>query len=43
VLDHARGYYRLFRTLTPEHEVRTVEVPISVQIDWRRLTNLVRP
>jgi Uma2 family endonuclease len=42
VLDHTLGYYRLFRTLTPEQEVSTVEVPIRVQIDWRRLTHLVR-
>ena len=42
VLDHTLGYYRLFRTLTPEQEVSTVDVPIRVQIDWRRLTRLVR-
>jgi Uma2 family endonuclease len=42
VLDHTLGYYRLFRTLTPEHEVSTVEVPIRVQIDWRRLAHLIR-
>ena len=42
VLDHTLGYYRLFRTLTPEQEVSTVEVPIRVQVDWRRLTHLVR-
>jgi len=43
VLDHTMGYYRLFRTLTPEQEVSTVEVPIRIQIDWNRLTHLVRP
>jgi Uma2 family endonuclease len=42
VLDHTLGSYRLFRTLTPEEEVSTVEVPVRVQIDWRRLTNLIR-
>ena len=42
VLDHTLGYYRLFRTLTPEQEVSTIEVPIRVQVDWRRLTRLVR-
>jgi Uma2 family endonuclease len=43
VLDHTLGYYRLFRTLTPEQEVSTVEVPIRVQVDWRQLAHLVRP
>ena len=42
VLDHTLGCYRLFRTLTPEQEVSTVQVPVKVQIDWRRLTHLVR-
>jgi hypothetical protein len=42
VLDHALGQYRLFRSLTPEQEVSTVEVPIRIQIDWTRLTRLVR-
>jgi Uma2 family endonuclease len=42
VLDHTLGYYRLFRTLSPEQEVSTVDVPIRVQIDWHRLTHLVR-
>ncbi len=42
VLDHTLGYYRLFRTLTPEQEVSTVEVPIRIQIDWNRLAHLVR-
>jgi Uma2 family endonuclease len=37
VLDHTLGYYRLFRTLTPEHEVSTVEVPVRIQIEWSRL------
>ena len=42
VLDHTLGYYRLFRILTPEHEISTVEVPVRVRVDWRRLTRLVR-
>jgi hypothetical protein len=42
VLGHTLGFYRLFRTLTPEEEVSTVEVPVRIQIDWRRLTNLIR-
>jgi len=42
VLDHTQGYYRLFRTLNQEEEVSTVEVPVRIQVDWRRLTNLVR-
>lgn len=42
VLDHTLGFYRLFRTLTPEQEVSTVEVPIRIQVDWRRLAHLVR-
>jgi hypothetical protein len=42
VLDHALGYYRLYRTLTPEQEVSTVEVPVRIQVDWSRLTHLVR-
>lgn len=42
VLDHTLGYYRLYRTLTPEQEVSTVEVPIRIQIDWARLAHLVR-
>jgi Uma2 family endonuclease len=43
VLDHTLGFYRLFRTLTPEQEISTVEVPIRIQVDWRRLARLVRP
>ncbi len=42
VLDHTLGYYRLFRTLTPEQEVSTVEVPIRIQVGWRHLAQLVR-
>jgi Uma2 family endonuclease len=42
VLDHALGYYRLYRTLTPEEEVSTVEVPVRIQVDWSQLTHLVR-
>jgi len=42
VLDHTLGYYRLFRTLTPEQEASVVEIPIRVQIEWRRLAHLVR-
>lgn len=42
VLDHTLGYYRLFRTLTPEQEVSTVEVPVRIQVDWSRLGRLVR-
>ena len=42
VLDHTLGYYRLFRTLTPEQEVSVVEVPVRIQVDWNRLARLVR-
>jgi Uma2 family endonuclease len=42
VLDHTLGYYRLFRTLAPEEEVSTVEVPVRIQVNWNRLANLVR-
>jgi Uma2 family endonuclease len=42
VLDHTLGYYRLFRTLTPEEEVSTIEVPVRIQINWHQLTHLVR-
>ena len=42
VLDHTLGYYRLYQTLTPEQETSTVEVPIRIQVDWNRLTYLVR-
>jgi Uma2 family endonuclease len=42
VLDHTLGYYRLYRTVTPEQETSTIEVPIRIEIDWARLTRLVR-
>lgn len=42
VLDHTLGAYRLFRTLAPEDEVSTVEVPVRIKVDWNRLSNLVR-
>lgn len=42
VLDHTLGYYRRYRTLTPEQEVSIVDVPIRIKIDWARLTHLVR-
>jgi Uma2 family endonuclease len=42
VLDHTIGAYRHYRTLLPEDEVSTVEVPIRIKIDWNRLSNLVR-
>lgn len=42
VLDHVVGQYRHHRTLTPEEEVSTVDVPVRIQINWTRLTNLVR-
>ena len=42
VLDHTLGNYRLFRTLTPEQEVSTVEVPVRIQIGWNRLARLIR-
>lgn len=42
VLDHITGQYRHHRTLTPEEEISTVEVPVRIRIDWARLTNLVR-
>lgn len=43
VLDHALGNYRLFRTLSPELEVSTVEVPIRIEVDWHRLGCLIQP
>lgn len=42
VLDHTLGYYRLYRTLTPEQETSVIDVPIRIDIDWTRLTRLVR-
>jgi Uma2 family endonuclease len=42
VLDHTLGYYRPYRTLTPEEESSVVEVPVQIRIDWPRLTALVR-
>ena len=30
VLDHTLGYYRLFRTLTPEQEISTIDVPVKI-------------
>jgi hypothetical protein len=42
VLDHTLGYYRLFRTLTPDQEISTIDVPVRIQIDWRRLAHLIR-
>ena len=42
VLDHTLGYYRLYRTLTPEQETSTIDVPIRIDINWTRLTHLVR-
>lgn len=42
VLDHTLGYYRPYRTLTPEQEASVVEVPVRIAIDWSRLARLVR-
>jgi Uma2 family endonuclease len=42
VLDHTLGYYRLYRILTPEQETNVIDVPIRIDIDWTRLTHLVR-
>jgi Uma2 family endonuclease len=42
VLDHTLGYYRLYRTLTPEQETSAIDVPIRIDIGWTRLTHLVR-
>jgi Uma2 family endonuclease len=42
VLDHTIGAYRLFRTFTPEDEVSTIEVPVRIKVDWKRLGNLIR-
>lgn len=41
VLDHTLGAYRLYRTLAPEDEVSTVEVPVRIKVSWNRLSNLV--
>jgi hypothetical protein len=42
VLDHTLNYYRLHRTLTPEQETSTIDVPVRVQINWNRLAHLIR-
>jgi Uma2 family endonuclease len=42
VLDHTLGYYRLHRTLTPEQEISTVDVPIRIQVNWNSLAHLIR-
>lgn len=42
VLDHTLGYYRLHRTLTPEQETSTIDVPVRIQINWNRLAHLIR-
>jgi hypothetical protein len=42
VLDPTLGYYRLHRTLTPEQETSTIDVPIRIQINWNRLARLIR-
>lgn len=42
VLDHTLGAYRLFRTFTPEQEVSVIDVPVRIEIDWNRLSRLVR-
>jgi Uma2 family endonuclease len=42
VLDYTLGYYRLYRTLSPEQETSTIDVPVKIQIDWNRLAHLVR-
>ncbi len=42
VLDHTLGYYRLYRALSPEQETSTIDVPIRIDINWARLTHLVR-
>ena len=36
------GAYRLFRTFTPEDEVSTIEVPVRIKVDWKRMSNLIR-
>jgi hypothetical protein len=41
VLDHTLGCYRPFRTLTPEQETSTIDIPVRIQIDWKRLTHLI--
>jgi hypothetical protein len=33
---------RLHRTLTPEQETSTIDVPIRIQINWNRLAHLIR-
>ena len=42
VLDHTLGYDRLYRTLNPEEETSTVDVPVRIHVDWARLAHLVR-
>jgi len=42
VLDHTLGYYRPYRTLTPDQEVSVVDVPVRIQVDWPRLARLTR-
>jgi hypothetical protein len=42
VLDHVLGGYRKYRTITPADETSMVDIPVSITIDWSRLTGLVR-
>jgi Uma2 family endonuclease len=42
VLDHVLGGYRKYRTITPADETSVVDIPVSITLDWSRLTGLVR-
>jgi Uma2 family endonuclease len=42
VLDHVLGGYRKYRTITPADETSVIDIPVSITIDWSRLTGLVR-
>jgi hypothetical protein len=42
VLDHSLGAYRLLRTLGPEEEVSTLEVPVRIKVPWNQLSSLTR-
>ncbi|MEU1985478.1 Uma2 family endonuclease [Nocardia sp. NPDC019395] len=40
VLDHASGEYRLHRSIAPD-AASLIEVPVRVELDWTRLSELV--
>jgi hypothetical protein len=42
VLEHVTGQYRLHRVLDPVEGGTTIDVPIRIKIDWKRLAELAR-